>query len=493
MKRAHYAQTFPTASTTTCAFREFGRLNDNAKQLMRLGQQMQASGRPQEAVALYRQAVAAAPESGVAEHNLASALGDSGLWVEAEAHTALAFRKGVDAPETWLIWGRALQAVDRAGEAERAFREALKRRPAYADAHRDLAQQVWMMTGDQQKMLKTLDAALAKAPGDAAMWLVKAQSLETAGDVAGAWETLSALSRAQPGDARVSTTASQLALKVGQATEALALASRAMRAAPSEPVVQVTLAEAQLANGLSREALKTADAILTRQPSNQHGIALKATAWRILGDARFNELYDYARMVKAYELDTPKGWRSLAAYVDDLREALNGVHRHQAHPFAQSLRHGSQSINILHNPLPAMRGIREALDGPIQRHMAELGKGNDALRMRNTGAYEFQGMWSVRLHAGGYHIDHVHPQGWLSSACYVETVAPNGNEGWIRFGKPGSPTEPPLEAEHYVEPKPGMLVLFPSYMWHGTVPFNGDQTRLTFAFDLVPGAPPKAG
>ncbi len=31
-----------------------------------------------------------------------------------------------------------------------------------------------------------------------------------------------------------------------------------------------------------------------------------------------------------------------------------------------------------------------------------------------------------------------------------------------------------------------MLVLFPSYFWHGTVPFSSTQTRLTVAFDAVP-------
>ena len=33
------------------------------------------------------------------------------------------------------------------------------------------------------------------------------------------------------------------------------------------------------------------------------------------------------------------------------------------------------------------------------------------------------------------------------------------------------------------------LVLFPSYMWHGTVPFAGDEPRLTVAFDLVRARP----
>jgi Putative 2OG-Fe(II) oxygenase len=130
--------------------------------------------------------------------------------------------------------------------------------------------------------------------------------------------------------------------------------------------------------------------------------------------------------------------------------------------------------------------LPDALDGPIRRRLAALGTGGDPVRSRNTGNYAFRGLWSVKLHPNGYHIDHVHPQGWLSSACYVETVKDNGREGWIKFGQPGVPTTPALEAEHFEKPEPGLLVLFPSYMWHGTVPFSGDQTRLTFAFDIVP-------
>jgi len=43
-----------------------------------------------------------------------------------------------------------------------------------------------------------------------------------------------------------------------------------------------------------------------------------------------------------------------------------------------------------------------------------------------------------------------------------------------------------LAAEHYVRPEPGHLALFPSYMWHGTVPFGGDRPRMTIAFDIAP-------
>jgi hypothetical protein len=215
-------------------------------------------------------------------------------------------------------------------------------------------------------------------------------------------------------------------------------------------------------------------------------MALQATAWRMLDDPRYRELYDYDAFVWSGLLDVPRGWNDLAGYVADVAAALNALHPYREHPFNQSLRHGSQAINILQQEHPALRALPTALDGPIRRRLAALGAGDDPVRSRNTGAYAFQGMWSVRLRPGGYHIDHVHPQGWLSSACYIETVEPKGHEGWIKFGQPGIRTTPPLPPEHFVEPKRGLLVLFPSYMWHGTVPFTGSKPRLSFAFDLVP-------
>jgi hypothetical protein len=59
-------------------------------------------------------------------------------------------------------------------------------------------------------------------------------------------------------------------------------------------------------------------------------------------------------------------------------------------------------------------------------------------------------------------------------------------DGVLTFGQPSIVTTPALPAEFSVRPSVGMLVLFPSYFWHGTVPFFSDQARLTVAFDVVP-------
>jgi hypothetical protein len=59
-------------------------------------------------------------------------------------------------------------------------------------------------------------------------------------------------------------------------------------------------------------------------------------------------------------------------------------------------------------------------------------------------------------------------------------------EGTLSFGAPGVLTAPALPAELSVRPELGLLVLFPSYFWHGTLPFHSEQPRLTVAFDVVP-------
>ena len=102
--------------------------------------------------------------------------------------------------------------------------------------------------------------------------------------------------------------------------------------------------------------------------------------------------------------------------------------------------------------------------------------------------------WSVRLVDSGFHVDHVHPQGWFSSAFYValpekeedSAFSEDGRAGWLSFGE-NRELVPDLEAFRWVEPRAGTLALFPSITWHGTRPF-GRGERMTVAFDIaLPG------
>ena len=60
--------------------------------------------------------------------------------------------------------------------------------------------------------------------------------------------------------------------------------------------------------------------------------------------------------------------------------------------------------------------------------------------------------------------------------------------GWIKFGEPPSELGLDIPAYAEVEPREGRLVMFPSTMWHSTVPFEAGE-RLVLAFDVRrPGA-----
>jgi len=445
---------------------------------MREAHALKAAGRLDEAVRRYGEAVAANPRSGAAEHALAACLGEDGRWAEAEGHIREAFTKGLDTPETWLVKGRCELALGRLDGADMAFREALKRRGDLHAAVRELAQLAWMRTGDAKAALTAL------GPADGLSFnVVKAQVLEAAGDGEGAFALMAEASAAVPLQAGLAVQASQMAAQVGRAAEALALALRAQAEAAHELPVLIALAEALLCAGEAQKASDLIGDMRRTWSTNQHAIALQATAWRMLRDQRYRTLCDYDRMVGTEMLETPAGWASLEAYLADVGAALKPLHPFVAQPFGSPVRLGSQVGDIARQAHPALQALPRAIDGAMRRLLDRLGEGDDPARARNRGTYRVQGMTSVRLGAGGHVRDHVRPQGWLSAVCRVEAGAGSG----LRFGRPGLRTHPMLAAEHAVTPKPGMLVLFPSYLWQGCETIGAGQTHLSLAFDVLPG------
>jgi hypothetical protein len=87
-------------------------------------------------------------------------------------------------------------------------------------------------------------------------------------------------------------------------------------------------------------------------------------------------------------------------------------------------------------------------------------------------------------------VNHYHPDGWISSCYYVSVPDAVKDEtaiqGWIKFGEPAFDVALKQPIRRAIQPAQGRLVLFPSYTWHGTVPFHDRAARTTIAFDVVP-------
>ena len=452
-----------------------------------------ALGRQSEAVAYYRSLVALAPDNQIAAHALAVALNGANQPEEAERVMRQTLSRTRPTAALLHTHARSLITLERFEQAEIALRECVKLEPRLAEAHNSLAQLIWMRTGNISEATRVLDQALEKYAHDDAMWATKAALLQGAGSSRDAYACLAQrVARPQP-NPMLLIRAGLAALEFDPAT-ALALAEQAMRAQPNNPTARKLLCAACLGVGDGPKALAECATLLKATPDDQYLIAMQTTALRLLNDSRYEALCDYDNLVLAQILETPPGWSDLTSFLTELTSRLNALHNPHGHRLLyQSLRRGTETTQDLsRSEDPVIQALFQAFAAPIARYREHIGHGDDPLRRRNRGASRYNGSWSVRLHSAGYHTSHVHPRGWISSACYIQLPdsmrAGHSGEGILSFGAPGMLTTPSLGAELSVRPEVGQLVLFPSYFWHGTLPFHSEQPRLTVAFDVVPAA-----
>ena len=450
-----------------------------------------ALGRQGEAVANYRRLVALAPDNPIATHTLAVALNAANQPEEAERVVRQTLGHTRPTAVMHHTHARSLISLERFDQAELALRECVKLEPRRAEAHDSLAQLIWMRTGNITEATRVLDQALEKYPHDDALWATKAALLQGAGDARGGYTCLATrAARPQP-HPMLLIRAGLAALEFEPAT-ALSLAEQAMRAQPNNPTARKLLCAAYLGVGDGAAAMAECAILLKATPDDQYLIAMQTTALRLLNDPRYAAMCDYDEMVLSTPLETPPGWSDLSSFLTDLSSRLDALHNPHGHRLLyQSLRQGTETTQDLSRSRdPVIQALFHAFAAPIARYRDHIGQGQDALRRRNRGASRYNGSWSVRLHSAGYHTNHVHPRGWISSACYIQLPdsmrAGRTAEGILSFGAPGLLTTPALNAEWSVRPEVGLLVLFPSYFWHGTLPFHSEQPRLTVAFDVVP-------
>ncbi len=185
---------------------------------------------------------------------------------------------------------------------------------------------------------------------------------------------------------------------------------------------------------------------------------------------------------------------ALQAFKDALCADLLPLHRDRRSPLDQTLRHGTQTQgNLFDLGCPAVERLKDNLRDAISRWIAclEPQPGHPLLGRLppEPTAWRFTDSWSSRLVDRGHHQAHVHPHGWLSAVYYVDLPrsidpADATRAGWLHLGQPEA--HPELPVLRWVAPVAGRLVVFPSYLWHGTAAFHDDSARLTIAFDLVP-------
>jgi hypothetical protein len=207
-------------------------------------------------------------------------------------------------------------------------------------------------------------------------------------------------------------------------------------------------------------------------------------AWRAQGDERWNWLDRPDELIKTVAVEL-----STAEYAE-LAEVLRGLHQMDRPYSEQSVRGGTQtdrSVILRHEPI--IQKARAAWLEAIRDYVSALPpqeEGHPLLRFPRSELY-IEGSWSVRLlgEQQGHNVPHNHPAGWLSTAFYI--ALPNdlgaAPAGHIAFGTPPEELGLNLKAYKTIAPMLGHSAVFPSYLWHRTMPFAQGE-RLVLALDV---------
>ena len=330
--------------------------------------------------------------------------------------------------------------------------------PAYAEAHQNLGN-LYLDSKKHLEALECYDKALALNPDFA-------NALANKGD----------------------------ALRgLGRLDEAAEILARSIRLDPFIKEPRYRLAATLISLGKASQALEAAEACLALEPYCQNAWAYRATALQILGKpAEFERFLKLDEVVWTARLNVPAPLTDLEAFNAALEGAVRSHPTLVWEPFQRVSYGGSVTGDMMIRPERTMqlfeRALRQAIDHLRDALPDDAGH---PFLSRKPKRYRIALVASI-LRKGGWHPTHLHEGAWLSGCYYVRvpsslSVEGDGRAGWIEFGRPDCKLpagfEPPTSA---VKPEPGLAVFFPSYLFHGTVPFKGNEERIGIAFDVYP-------
>ena len=160
---------------------------------------------------------------------------------------------------------------------------------------------------------------------------------------------------------------------------------------------------------------------------------------------------------------------------------------------------GKQSAgNLFKRPEASFRALAALIKQQFLNYQHTFKDADCELILSFPNELEFTSSWYVKMRQGGHLSPHIHEIGWLSGAVYLAMPTPkdSSTEGAFEYGTHGDdyPIVPPLQLSSFptaqVMPKVGDIVLFPSSLFHRTIPFSANQDRICIAFDLKPAASP---
>lgn len=465
---------------------------ENAEMRTNLGNVLAAMGRLDEAAQAYDDAIRSDPHYPEAHFNAAILHESAGRPAQALA----AYDKTIEIAPVHVAArqgrGNALKALQRLEEARAAYEDALKREPGLPGARTNLAA-VLQELGDFAGAAEQCRLALESAPELTEARYNLGIALQETGEHEAAIDAYEQVLAAEPQHAAAALNIAYGLQQLGRPDEAAAAYERTLAIDPGFAKAHVNLADLRLQQGDPRAAVAACDAFLGNRPGSTDLLAMKAVALADLGaQEAARGLVDFDRFLRPVHIAAPPEYGDLDAFNAALAEHVLAHPTLTFAPQSHATREGRHSGELLTEPKGPIAALETAILEAAEAYRAEMGRDPDHPFLAAPPEKLKLSIWGVVMQAAGHQIPHIHPAAWLSGVYYakvpdVVAETDDARAGWIEFGRPPAHfhnrAEPPVRS---VKPEPGMMVLFPSYFYHHTVPFEAEGTRLSIAFDLMP-------
>lgn len=341
------------------------------------------------------------------------------------------------------------------------------------------------MAGRRDEAAQALGEGISHCPGDVALRVALARALRGGGDYEGALEQCRAALEEAPGDGPARALAFALLAKLSRWSEAEALLEAARAVDPCEPYIFELLGRDLRTEEQVRRLLEACEAALAVNPACANAVYFKALGLAKSGlDDEAREMLSVDRDVEIRELDNFDPSLTRAQFLDRLADELGSHPGLMADPRGKSTESGRQTPPLAAADGPAIAALLEVIRENVEDHAAGAGES----RRSTVPASASLVAWAVICGPDGRQRSHRHPDAWLSGVFYVRAPFADGRyRGPLLLGAldPASGVAPPWGVRA-VDPVPGRLVLFPSYMPHGTEASGCPGDRICVAFDVVP-------
>ena len=267
---------------------------------------------------------------------------------------------------------------------------------------------------------------------------------------------------------------------------------KAIVMAPDYDKPCLNLADLLLEKGEPRAAVDLCEQFLDANPGNTTILAIHALALAEAGDVKsLRHLTDPDRLIQSRCVETPAGYKDLNAFNDALARHILDHPSLNYEPAGHATRRGYHSGELLDEAKAPVADFEILIQAGIDTYRQGFpADSSHPFPARQVNELNLR-LWGVVLESQGQQDPHIHPAGWFSGVYYVKipdairTDDPT-HGGWIELGRPGPEFHVSFEPDvELICPQEGLMVLFPSYFYHRTIPFESSEQRISMAFDVL--------